>query len=50
MGILKGFMILGTICFMFLAFCETCNKDHFTRDLIAMAACSAIAMYIEILF
>ena len=50
MGILKGFMIFGAIVFMFLAFCETSNKEHFTRDLIAMAVCSAIAMYIEILF
>ena len=50
MGILKGFMIFGAICFMFAAFAEMANKKFLIRDLTAMAVCSAIAIVIELLF
>lgn len=50
MGILKGFMIFGAICFMLLAFVESANKKFLIRDLAAMAICSTVAIVIELLF
>lgn len=50
MGILKGFMIFGSVCFMLLSFVESNNKKMFIRDLVAMAVCSVIAIVIELLF
>ena len=50
MGVLKGFMILGAICFMFASFIEMANKKFLIRDLAAMAVCSAVAIVIELLF
>lgn len=47
MNILKGFMIFGAICYMFLAFAESKNKQYFIRDFIGMLACSFVALIIN---
>lgn len=48
MNILKGFMIFGAICYMFLTFVESKNEKYFERDLIGMFACSFIALFINL--
>lgn len=49
MNILKGFMIFGAICYMFIAFAESKNEAFFTRDIVGMLACSLVAMAIHLL-
>lgn len=47
MNILKGFMIFGAICYMFLAFAESKNEKYFTRDIVGMLGCSFVAVLIH---
>ena len=47
MGILKGFMIFGAVCYMFIAFAESKNEEYFLRDMVGMLGCSFVAILIN---
>lgn len=47
MHILKGFMIFGAICYMFIAFVESKNEKYFMTDICGMLACSLVAFIIH---
>lgn len=47
MNILKGFMIFGSICYMFLACADNKSENIFIRDIVGMLACALIAILIH---